>query len=420
MEKNINFLIEAGKLKKILRSGFLWLGVKNPETIAQHIFRVAVLNWILALKNKPSLNLEKIIKISLVHDLCEVYAGDMSPYWGLLPKNKKKRKEILKRWIRLPQKIKEKRAKIKFKKEKEALQKLVKHLSPELKSEIMGCWFDYEGMKSREGVFVKQGDKVETLIQAIEYWGTVPDSPVVGWWEEIEEAVDNPALSAFLGRIEQRFYRNNKKINGDIDFLLKIGKLKGMVRKGWTLREVKNGSTVAEDAFFLAITVWILNKRKKLNLEKMLKMSLVYEICEVYAEDKTPYEEILPNKKSERKKILERWPRFSKNVKIKRFAKDYKEEKKSLSLLTSGLSKNLREEIIYLWDNCKKRKSPEGNFVNQIYWVTMTMQALEYWKKNNDFPILGWIEQMAEFIDDPIALDFLNILYKKYRLVEKI
>ncbi len=90
--------MKTEKLKRIPRTGFVWLEIKNPETIAQHAFRVAILNWILASKVKPKLNLEKVIKISLAHDLCEIYAGDMTPYRELLPK------EVLKRWIRLPKK----------------------------------------------------------------------------------------------------------------------------------------------------------------------------------------------------------------------------------------------------------------------------------------------------------------------------
>lgn len=416
MENILNFLIEVNKLKKMRRTGFVWLEVKSPETIAQHCFRMAIMNWILARKITPSFNLEKIIKISLSHDLCEVYAGDMTPYWGLLPKDKEKRKEILKRKIRLPKEIKIKRAKEKFRKEKAGLNKLIRFLPAKTKKEIMDRWLEYERLGSRGGRFVKQVDEIETLLQALEYWGSKSNSPVVGWWEEAEDLVDNPTLLNFLEIIEDRFYKKKRKDNKELEFFLKIGKLKQMIRNGWILREVKDGSTVAEDAFLLAIAIWVLNERKGLNLEKMLKMSLVYEICEVYTEDKTPYEKILPKNKSERKKILERWPRFSETVKRKRFIADYKQEKKSLSRLTSGLPKNLKEEIIYLWDDCKRRRTLEGNFVNQIYWVTMMMQALEYWEKDKNFPIIGWVEQMAEFIDDPVALEFLNTLYQRYRL----
>ena len=411
MRNLLNFFIEIGKLKKLPRTGFVWLGIKNPETIAQHTFRVAIMNWILGRKAKPRFNLKKIIEISLIHDLCEVYAGDITPYWGLLPKDKEKRKEALKRWIRIPKKIKEQRDKVKFKKEKGALQKLVRKLEPKLKKEIMSCWLEYERLVSKEGRFVKQGDKVETLLQALEYWGTKPDSPVIGWWEEVEDLVDNPIQLDFLEKIEKKFYQK-KKINGKLKFLLEIGKLKTMPRTGWVIRNVKNPETIAEHGFLLAMVSWILSQRKRLNLEKILKMSLIYEICEVYAGDVTPYDGLLSTNKKE--EILKRWPRFLRKEKEKRFLKDYKKEKKALEKLTSVLPTELKKEILSLWNECKTGRTLEGNFVNQVYWLVTYLQALQYFGKNKKFPILAWYEQMREFIEDPELLRLMEEMEKKY------
>ncbi len=411
MKNILDFLIEVGKLKKMSRTGFVWLGIKNPETIAQHVFRVAIMNWILGKKIKPKLNLEKVIKISLVHDLCEVYAGDMTPYWGLLPKDKKKRREILKRWVRLTQNVKIKREREKFKKEKESLLRLIKSLKPKSKKEMMNCWLEYERLSSKEGRFVKQGDKIETLLQALEYWGSKPNSPVLGWWEEVEDLVDNPILIDFLKKIEKFFYEK-KKIDGELKFLLEVGKLKTMPRNGWVLRGVRNPETIAEHGFLLAMAGWVLRERKKLNIEKMLKMSLIHEICEVYAGDATPYDDFLPNKR--KKEILKRWPRFLKKEKEKRFLYDYKTEKRALEKITSDLPIDFKKEIISLWDECKNRRTPEGRFVNQLYWLVTYLQALQYFKKDKKFPILAWYEQMREFIEDPILLELMRETERKF------
>ena len=411
MQDLLNFFIEIGKLKKMSRTGWVWLGIKNPETIGQHIFRVAVMNWILAQKVRPKLNLERIIKISLVHDLCEVFVGDMTPYWGLLPKDIKKRREVLKRWIRLPLKMKKKRDSVKFKKEKDSIQKLTKFLKPNLKKEIMNCWLEYERMVTREGKFVKQGDKVETLLQALEYWGSKPNTPVIGWWEEVEDMVDNQVLINFLDKIEKNFY-GKKKADGELKFLLEIGKLKTMPRTGWVLRNVKNPETIAEHIFLLTIASWILGQKKRLNLEKLIKMSLVYEICEVYAGDTTPYDGIVPNNNA--KKTLERWPRFLQKEKEKRFFKDYEKEREALKKIISELPISLKKEIFEFWDDCKKRQMPEGKFVNQVYWLVTYLQALQYFKQNRKFPILAWYEQMREFIDDQTLLELMEEMEKKF------
>jgi len=413
MERILDFLIETGKLKKMPRTGFVWLGIKKPETIGQHLFRVALLNWILGRNEKPKLNLEKLIKISLAHDLCEVYAGDMTPYWGLLPKDKKKRVEILKRWIRLSRKEKEKRDKIKFQKEKKALKKLLKNLPLDLQKEIEGYWLDYERTKTKEGKFAKQGDKIETLIQAFEYWGSKKDTPVKGWWEEVLELVDNPLLLKFLKNIEKSFYQSRKE-SPELEFILKVGQLKNKERSGWVLRGVKNAETIAESSFLTAVAVWILSKLagKKLSQSKILKMALVFEICEVYAGDITPYEGLITEKN--KKEILKRWPRFLRKEKEKRFWDDYKREKEALKKLVARFPLEFKKEIISLWDDCKRRLTAEGRFVNQVYWLTTYLQALQYFKEDKEFPILGWYEQMKEFIEDPFLLEIMTLMERRF------
>lgn len=448
MIRFLNFFEKVGTLKKTPRTGFLWLGVENPETIGQHIFRVAILNWVLATLAKPKLNIERVIKISLVHDLCEVYAGDMTPYWGILPEDKEKRIEILKRWPRFSKKVKEKRDRIKFKKEKASLEKLIKDLPPEIKKEIMNCWLDYERMNTKEGRFVKQGDKIETLLQAKEYWKDDENSPVFGWWEEVNELVDHPLLLDFLEEIKKekrKFspfiknlipFRKGTYLDDILDFLIKINKLKQMPRTGLLLRGVKNPETIGEQTFRTALMTWILGKRKKINMEKALKMALCHEICEVYAGDATPYDRLLPRPREELKKMFlhpekypkedikeikeylcqmyKIWPKYPKKEKEKIFKKDYQSEKTALLKLTKRLPPFLKKEILNLWDDFKRQLTREGKFVNQVYWLQSYFQTLEYLREDSCFPILAWREQMLHYIDDPILLDFFKELEEKF------
>ena len=74
MRKMVNFLFEVGMLKKIPRSGYQFLGT-GQESVAEHTFRVAVIAYVLA-KNEPKTNTEKIVLMSLFHDLHEARTGD--------------------------------------------------------------------------------------------------------------------------------------------------------------------------------------------------------------------------------------------------------------------------------------------------------------------------------------------------------
>jgi putative hydrolases of HD superfamily len=70
-----------GKFKNIKRKNFV--GNSNPrrfENDAEHSFELTLLAWFLISKYKLDLNIDKVIKYSLVHDLVEVYAGDIDPY----------------------------------------------------------------------------------------------------------------------------------------------------------------------------------------------------------------------------------------------------------------------------------------------------------------------------------------------------
>jgi putative hydrolase of HD superfamily len=420
MKNILNFLIQVNKLKEIPRTGWVWLGVKNPETIAEHTFQVAILSWFLA-KVRGGLHIGKVIKIAIAHDLCEVYAGDMTPYYGLLPKDPQRRREFLKKWIKLPLKEKGKRSRKKFNIEKRALIKLTRYLDSELKNEIRASFFDYEKNLSPEGKFVKQIDKIESLIQAIQYFGTRKDTAVVGWWEEIEETVEDPLLIDFLRIIEKNFYKRKprfkekeKQLRDILRCAIEIGRLKRMPRRGWVLRKVKNPETIADHTFMTTLMAWTFKMGDiKLNTEKLLKMALCHELCEVYVGDETPYE-IFLNKKRPNKKIFDKWLRLSQKEKEKLFLKDYRKEEKAIKKLITNLPPELKKEIFSLWNDFKKKLTFEARFLNQIYITETLLQALLYWRKNKKFPIFAWWEWAYENLDNEIHLELTEELKKEF------
>ncbi len=229
MKNLINFLLKTGKLKKIRRSGWVLRKVKDPETIAGHSFRLAILGWILG--KKKEINPEKIIKLALIHDLCEVYSGDITPYDDILPKDEKKQKELLNKWPRFSDKKKKEYIFKKHKKEWESLKKIVSDLSIPDQKEIINLWCEYELGLSEESRFMKQLDKVENLIQALEYWQEDKDFPIVPWWIQIKEEIDDPILLDFVYELDKKFHppnfaRQSKKAPDRKHGMQKRGKLK--------------------------------------------------------------------------------------------------------------------------------------------------------------------------------------------------
>ncbi len=205
MEELLNFFIEIGKLKGRKRRGWLVHQIKNPESTAEHIFRMAILAWILGKKKK--LNLERIIKMALIHDLCEVYTIDLTPYDPLLPKNKKKIMEVLKRWPKFTLALKRKKMREKYKAESKALNKLIAKLPPDLKTEIKNLWLDFEKGLTKEGRFVHQIDKIENLLQGLEYWKKYGKIQHQLWMRWIKEWVDDPVLIEFVRIVDEKFHK---------------------------------------------------------------------------------------------------------------------------------------------------------------------------------------------------------------------
>ena len=75
--KNIaNFLFEAGMLKRTPRSGFQFLGT-GAESVAEHIFRTSYIGYVLG-KQAKNVNVDRLIKMCLFHDLPEARTGDLN------------------------------------------------------------------------------------------------------------------------------------------------------------------------------------------------------------------------------------------------------------------------------------------------------------------------------------------------------
>ena len=76
MKDLVNFLFEAGMLKRTPRSGFPFLG-SGAESVAEHSFRTAVIGYVLSLQEE-GVDPFKITLMCLFHDLHEARTGDLN------------------------------------------------------------------------------------------------------------------------------------------------------------------------------------------------------------------------------------------------------------------------------------------------------------------------------------------------------
>ncbi len=137
--KILKFLHQAEKLKTLLRHS--WLSSGRRESVAEHTWRLLLMALVLNGYLKKKVNLEKILKILIVHDICEIYAGDT---WAWKSKMQKAGKH---------------------EKEKAGMHKLLKSLPFKQAKEIYTLWDEYGKAASPEAKFAKSLDKIEAKIQ---------------------------------------------------------------------------------------------------------------------------------------------------------------------------------------------------------------------------------------------------------------
>ncbi|KAJ1358365.1 hypothetical protein KIN20_016781 [Parelaphostrongylus tenuis] len=77
-------------LKHLKRTGWLRMGVPEPETVACHMYRMAVLA--MSLEGQiAGLDVVRTVTMSLVHDLAEAIVGDITPYCSISTEEKYER-----------------------------------------------------------------------------------------------------------------------------------------------------------------------------------------------------------------------------------------------------------------------------------------------------------------------------------------
>ncbi len=91
LRNQLDFIIEVDKLKRILRQTLVTVD-RTHENDAEHSWHLALMTLLLSeYCNDTDLNMIKIIKMVLIHDLIEIYAGDTFCYDYEAGKDKKER-----------------------------------------------------------------------------------------------------------------------------------------------------------------------------------------------------------------------------------------------------------------------------------------------------------------------------------------
>jgi len=134
------FLFEAGHLKHVPRSGWLLLGITQPETVAEHSFRVGLIGITLA--TLEGADPGRTAALCLMHDVHETRIGDV-PSVG--------------------------RAYVTTAIPEAVTAHQTSGMPDEIAKSLQELTTEYEATETLESKVAHDADKVETLLQAAEY-----------------------------------------------------------------------------------------------------------------------------------------------------------------------------------------------------------------------------------------------------------
>lgn len=137
----LNFIAEAGMLKRVRRSGWWVLGIKDAETVAEHSFRCAVIAYIIACMEKTSSC--KAMLMSIFNDMHEARINDLH--------------KMSQRYVEF-EKVEDK-----------AFKEQISQLPKAIKQELSSMYTEYRKQDTKEAIIARDADILECLIQAKEY-----------------------------------------------------------------------------------------------------------------------------------------------------------------------------------------------------------------------------------------------------------
>lgn len=192
LQKQIKFIVEIDKAKQVFRQNVV-IGTERNENDAEHSWHLAVMAMLLAeYFDNEELDILKVIKLVLIHDLVEIYAGDTFCYDDKEHENKEER-------------------------EKEAAKRLFSILPEDQAREFEELWNEFEESQTPEARFAACLDRLQPLILNYNTNGHTWKKPGVtsekvlrrneplkenapALWEYVKEVINDSIQKGYLKR----------------------------------------------------------------------------------------------------------------------------------------------------------------------------------------------------------------------------
>ncbi|HBU12726.1 MAG TPA: hypothetical protein DEB31_08385 [Clostridiales bacterium] len=139
LKQQLTFLTEADKMKTVLRRTLLADG-SRPENDAEHSWHFALMAMVLyEYAYSPEVDLFRVLKMALLHDMVEIYAGDTFAYDEAANEDKEAR-------------------------ERAAADRLFSLLPADQGGEYRALWEEFDAMQTPDSIYAAAIDRFQPLI----------------------------------------------------------------------------------------------------------------------------------------------------------------------------------------------------------------------------------------------------------------
>ena len=141
LQQQIAFIHEIDKIKYIQRRTRLF-GSDRCENDAEHSWHLAMMTIVLAEHSNTKINILKVLKMVLIHDIVEIDAGDIFLYDKHVPHSNTEA-------------------------ERRAAERIFGLLPKDQAEELKALWEEFEACQTEEAKFAKSMDRFEPLLQNV-------------------------------------------------------------------------------------------------------------------------------------------------------------------------------------------------------------------------------------------------------------
>lgn len=196
----VEFFHLIERLKTTPREGWRRFGIGPCESIADHMYRMSIITMLAPRSLAAGLDMARCTRMALVHDMAESLVGDITPIDGVSKPEKSRR-------------------------EGETMDYLGTRLlgcydDGHAGKDLIALWAEYEDGQSREARFVKDVDKLELLLQMVEYEKRGKGKLDLGEFCWVRRGLALPEMQAWADELMQErraFWQSVDKVPDGMD-----------------------------------------------------------------------------------------------------------------------------------------------------------------------------------------------------------